>query len=177
MAGGRDFDRGKFKELVLHLSQASAEDEGFGMVKLNKLLFRADFEAFRLLGRSITGEEYEKQEYGPVARDLPIVLDELARTGYIIWQHYDAGPYKRDVPEAVEVADMGAFSDEERDVIARTLTELRVFGARGVSEWAHEQSVGWRVKRTGERIPYTSAVVSRRQLAPRALAALQARFS
>ena len=38
------------------------------MVKLNKLLYRADFEAFRLLGHPITGETYEKQEFGPVAR-------------------------------------------------------------------------------------------------------------
>jgi len=63
---------------VLYLSQRSADDPGFGMVKLNKLLYRADFEAYRLLGHSITGAVYEKQDFGPVARPLPIALDELA---------------------------------------------------------------------------------------------------
>src|ERR1700733_4521543 len=69
-----EFNRSKFKELVLYLSQRSAGDEGFGAVKLNKLLYRSDFEAYRLLGRPITGETYIKQEFGPVAADLPIVL-------------------------------------------------------------------------------------------------------
>ena len=87
MAGRAEFNSGKFKELVLYLSQASGEDEGFGMVKLNKLLYRSDFEAFRLLGSSITGATYERQDYGPVARELLIALDELAKRGYIGWQH------------------------------------------------------------------------------------------
>ena len=83
MAKPMYFNRGKFKELVVYLCAVAeqAGDEGFGMVNLNKLLYRADFEAYRLLGHHVTGETYEKQEYGPVARDLPIVLDELAAAG------------------------------------------------------------------------------------------------
>jgi Protein of unknown function (DUF4065) len=83
MAKPMYFNRGKFKELVIYLCAAAeqAGDEGFGMVKLNKLLYRADFEAYRLLGHSVTGETYEKQEYGPVARDLPIVLMSLRLPG------------------------------------------------------------------------------------------------
>ena len=102
MAGGMEFDRQKLKELVLHLAQASAaaDDQGFGMVKLNKLLYRADFEGFRLLGRSITGERYMKQEFGPVAYDLLIVLDDLAAEGRMTWRLLQAGPYTRKVPTA-----------------------------------------------------------------------------
>jgi uncharacterized phage-associated protein len=156
------FNRGKFKELVLHLSQASAKDEGFGMVKLNKLLYRADFEAFRLLGRPITGEEYEKQEFGPVARDLPIVLDELASAGYVLWQVIPSGPYTRKVPAATPEgrADLREFSEDELEIISRTLEELRAYGGKAVSEWSHEQSSGWRAAKIGQRIPYGTALIS-----------------
>src|SRR5688500_7193326 len=140
MAGRAEFNRSKFKELVLYLAQVSEreDDEGFGMVKLNKLLYRTDFEAFRLLGHSITGETYEKQEFGPVARDLPIVLDELAADGRLYWQLTPRGPHTRKVPttgEAPEAQpDMTLFSDAEREVIESTLHELATYGGKTVSE-------------------------------------------
>src|SRR5919109_351200 len=67
VSSGREYSEGRLKELVLYLACASeTADPGFGMVKLNKLLYRADFEAFRRLGHSLTGETYQKQAYGPV---------------------------------------------------------------------------------------------------------------
>lgn len=160
-------DRGKFKELILYFAQRSEQlgDDGFGMVKLNKLLYRADFEAFRLLGRSITGETYERQDYGPVARDLPIALDELAASGRLTWQRIPAGPHMRTVPRAGqtdEVApDPRAFGADQLKVIERTLEELATYGGKAVSEWSHEQSAGWNVAReNGNAIEYHTALIS-----------------
>jgi Protein of unknown function (DUF4065) len=160
-------NRGKFKELVVYVCAAAeqAGDEGFGMVKLNKLLFRADFEAYRLLGRPITGETYEKQEYGPVARDLPIVLDELAAVGRLRWQSIPRGPRTRKVPTMTEdpnaAADMSAFPADERRVIENTLRELAAYGGKSASEWSHEESAGWNVvSEYGEAIDYASTFVS-----------------
>lgn len=167
MALDMTFNRGKFKELVVYLSAASgqARDEGFGMVKLNKLLYRADFEAYRLLGHAITGETYEKQEFGPVARDLPIVLDELAAAGRLRWLLVPRGRHRRKVPIVTEdpnaVADMSLFSADERKVIADTLSALAVHGGKGASEWSHEESAGWNVAHElGEAIDYSTTFVS-----------------
>lgn len=162
-----EFDRGKFKELVVYLCAASdqAGDEGFGMVKLNKLLFRTDFEAFRLLGRPVTGETYEKQEFGPVARHLPVALDELAEAGRLRWQSIPRGRHMRKVPKVTTdpnaIADMGRFSAAERDLIGGTLRELATYGGKGASEWSHEESAGWNVVSDyGDAIDYSSSVVS-----------------
>lgn len=167
MAGHTEFNRGKFKELVLHFAGEAqrAGDEGFGMVKLNKLLYRSDFEAFRLLGRSITGETYEKQEFGPVARDLPRVLDELAAQGRLRWQQIPRGERMRKVPSMAEDpdarADLRQFSDDERQIINRTLRELATYGGKSVSEWSHQESAGWRaVPRFGQEIDYGSAFIA-----------------
>lgn len=159
MAGRTDYNGAKFKELVLYLSAASAVDEGFGMVKLNKLLYRSDFEAFRLLGHSITGATYERQDFGPVARELLLGLDELGRHGYIAWQHFKAGPYQRDVPAAMEDPDMSLFADEERAIVDRALEELAEHGGKSVSEWSHEESAGWRLCENGEEITYASGLL------------------
>jgi hypothetical protein len=167
MATAMPFNRGKFKELVVYLCAASerAGDDGFGMVKLNKLLYRADFEAYRLTGHAITGETYQKQEFGPVARDLPIVLDELGAAGRLRWQSIPRGPHVRSVPTMTDdpdaVADMSLFSPDERDVIERTLGELAVYGGKRSSEWSHEESAGWKAARDyGEAIPYSSTFIS-----------------
>jgi hypothetical protein len=161
------FNRGKFKELVVYLCAAAeqAGDEGFGMVKLNKLLFRADFEAYRLLGHAITGETYEKQEFGPVARDLPIVLDELAAAGRLRWQSIPRGPHTRKVPTMVDdlfaVADMSAFPPDERELIETAQGELASHGGKSASEWSHEESAGWRMAEAyGETIDYATAIIS-----------------
>jgi hypothetical protein len=158
MAGGIEFNRGKFKELVLFFADESAKarDEGFGMVKLNKLLFRADFEAYRLLGRSITGETYEKQEFGPVARDLPIVLDELGRAGRLDWRNI---PLVRQGLEARP--DVTSFTSDELRIIKRTLSELATHGGKSVSDWSHEQSAGWNVMpHYGDEIDYATTFIS-----------------
>jgi uncharacterized phage-associated protein len=167
MAEAMPFDRGKFKELVVYFcaSAEQANDEGFGMVKLNKLLYLADFEAYRVLGQPLTAETYEKQEFGPVARDLPIVLDELAAAGRLRWLTIPRGQYERKVPALTKdpdaVADMSNFSDEEKDVITSALTELAVHGGRSASEWSHEESAGWRMAREyGDTIDYATAIVS-----------------
>lgn len=167
MAGGIDFNRGKFKELVLYLAQISEHegDEGFGMVKLNKLLYRADFEAYRLLGRSITGEVYEKQEYGPVARDLPIILDELAAAGRLRWQLVPRGDYTRKVPSMIEgpeaEPDLRVFSPDEWAIVERARSELATHGGKSASDWSHEESVGWNVvPEYGQPIQYASTFFS-----------------
>jgi Protein of unknown function (DUF4065) len=176
VAGRRAFDRSRFKDLVLLLSRESIEagDEGFGIVKLNKLLYRSDFEAFRLLGQSITGAAYERQDYGPVARELPLALDELVQGGFLAWQHVPAGPYTRDVPEPQVAPDQSLFTEEELAIVYAALKELSPLGGKSVSEWSHEESAGWRVRKTGDEITYESGLIDVTPLDPERHAALRA---
>jgi hypothetical protein len=180
MAGGRDYDQTRFENLVLYLAERSQGfDEGYGKVKLNKLLYRSDFEAYRLLGASITGEEYKRQELGPVSAHLPSLLKRFQRAGVLNVLGIPKGPYTRQVPVVEEghASNPTMFSDEERTIIDRALEELRDHGAKAVSDWSHEVSVGWRVYKTGKVIPYSSAPLSIRVLSPRADKALKARFA
>ena len=162
-----EFNRGKFKEMVLYFAVRAAEagDDGFGMVKLNKLLYRADFEAFRTLGHPITGEVYERQAYGPVARDLPIVLDELGASGRLQWERIPTGPYTRTVPRVSEdgeaAPDRSLFSEEELRVMEAALSELTGLGGKAASEWSHEESAGWNVAgENGVAIDYSTSIIS-----------------
>lgn len=177
MSGGREFDSGRFKELVLYLTERSGEesDPRMSRVKLNKLLYRADFEAFRLLGKSITGATYIKGEHGPMAEQLPIAEEELGRAGYLHYRTDESGPYPRKVPVADEAADPEKFSKEERKIIDRTLDELAPHGGRGASKWSHEESVGWRLTPQDEVIPYETSVIASKPGPPKTIARLKRR--
>ena len=49
----------KFKSLVHYICWRCADPTKLGAVKLNKVLWRADFKAYLELGESVTGATYE----------------------------------------------------------------------------------------------------------------------
>ena len=73
----------KLRGLILHICIRSEDDEAFGAVKLNKLLFFSDFLAFVRLGKAITGQEYQKLDHGPAPRRMLLVIREMERSGVI----------------------------------------------------------------------------------------------
>lgn len=161
MAGKSEPNWGKLKELILVLSRESLEngDSGFGYVKLNKLLFRADTEAWRRLGRPITGETYIKREYGPVGSHVPIVLDELGSAGLLTWQLLEHGPHTQKIPHALQEPDFSQFHDHELSVIRDVIAELLELGGKAVSNWSHQESAGWNGVDIGEEIPYVASLI------------------
>src|SRR5687767_12671710 len=81
MAGGRNYDAQKLKQLVLFIAEQCEADRTFGSVKLNKILWNADFAAYRELGQSITGARYQHQPEGPVLLPMLPVVRELEAQG------------------------------------------------------------------------------------------------
>jgi hypothetical protein len=159
VAGRVEFNPAKFNELVLLLARRSADDPRMSRVKLNKLLYRSDFEAFRLLGRSITGAAYVRGEHGPMAAELPWAEERLGERGYLTWRHEQAGPHEQKIPVAIEDPDESQFSDDELAIIERALLELAPYGGKGASDWSHEESAGWRVRGDDEAITYESGLI------------------
>jgi hypothetical protein len=175
VAGGREFDRSRVTELVLYLGQRSSQDDGYGMTKLNKLLYRADSEAFRLLGASITGAMYQKEEFGPVLTGLQNVVDDMASKGLVQWAHVDAGAYQRHVPGPRLGPDLRNFTPQELEIIDAALAELAPHGGRSVSEWSHREWAGWRITDLGQPIPYETAIIASEPGPPKTVARLRER--
>lgn len=159
MAGRREFDSGKFKELVLLLAARSKDDPLMSRVKLNKLLYRCDFESFRILGQSMTGAQYVRGEFGPMAAELPGAEKDLGKRGYLGYRSEGVGPYTQKIPIALEPPDERQFTSEEHTIIAAALAELLPYGGKAASDWSHEHSAGWRVKKMDEAIPYETGIV------------------
>lgn len=71
------YDERKFTELLLYVASRLEADRAGGAVKLDKVLFFADFAHVRRHGVPITGADYQKLEHGPAARRLLPVRNSL----------------------------------------------------------------------------------------------------
>ena len=178
MAGRPEFsfNERRFKDVMLYAAERLADDPTFGETKLNKILYFADFEAFRFLGQPITGAEYQKNKYGPTARRYPIMRDELLRRGAIEVERRLVVDHVQDTvrlhPEGVR-ANMDQFSDAERELLDRVIEDMRKHSNTEVSDESHKKSAGWLARDLGEMIPYSSALINPEPLDAAALAGLK----
>lgn len=151
----------KFRELMLYVASRCADDSDFGVIKLNKILYHADFLAYGQLGEPITGVEYVKLENGPAPRPLYPIQDRMASDGEIALENRltrDMTIQRRVV--ALREPDLSGFKPEEVSLIEQIIQGF--WGASGIqlSRLTHTYS-GWRIaKRIGDEIPYTSVFLS-----------------
>ena len=143
----------------MYIARQSEDDPRFGAVKLNKILYYADFNAYRRIGHSITGAEYRKLSEGPAPRQMLASRRTMLDSQTIAIEHrpYFNGVQQRIV--ALREPDTGIFSSEEMEIVDETVGALWAMSARQVSDLSHTE-IGWRVARRGEIIPYETAWLS-----------------
>jgi hypothetical protein len=160
MAGHAGFDSQKFKQLILYLAERSGDDPGFAATKLNKLMYFCDFEAYRQLGRSITGARYQKLPWGPAAVEFLPLQDELFKEELARLELRERGGYTQRVTVPLSPSDQTVFLPEELAIMEAVMEELRPYDATGSSDFSHERSAGWNLVNEGALIPYATALVS-----------------
>lgn len=159
----REMDAHKLRELILHISLQSDGDRSFGSVKLNKLLFFADFLAYIKYGHSITGEEYQKLQWGPAPRRMKPVLDEMQNDHEIAIRVTDAYSLPQQRPLALREPNLSPFSPQEIALVDRLISQHWGVSGSRISDESH-QFIGWQLASVGETIPYEVALVSTREL-------------
>jgi uncharacterized phage-associated protein len=152
----------KLRGLILHICIRSEDDEAFGAVKLNKLLFFSDFLAFVRLGKAITGQEYQKLDHGPAPRRMLPVIREMERSGVIRQRSNDFYGMEQTRTIALEKPDLSKFTAEEIALVDTVVAHFRRKTAQQVSDESH-QFLGWEVAGPGETIPYEVALIGTRE--------------
>lgn len=144
----------KLEELILYVSEKSATDQFFGKTKLNKILFFADFTAYRETGRSITGAVYQHLPQGPCPHQLLPALNAL---GDAIMERQEStyvGMRKRLI--ARRQADLSVFKPDEVGIVDRVIKELAPLNSKQVSDLSHD-TMAWRLTADYQEIPYGTA--------------------
>ena len=155
-----DFNREKFKALVLYVIWKAGERKDFGSIKLNKALWFSEARANQALGRPIAGETYIRQKYGPVPKHILEVQQELEGDGLIeVWSE----PYFEHTVtryRAFQPPDTALFSQEELSLIDWWIKHIdEEHTAKSISEKSHDYA--WRIAQIGEEIPLHAFLASR----------------
>ncbi len=164
MRSRQTFQRDKFKELVLYLSERSETDPNFGETKLNKLLYYIDFLAYRELGQPVTGARYQKLKWGPAATALLPIQQEMEAKGELVIRAGFRGAYTQKKPIALRQPNLADFSGPEVALIDQLIGAMWHLGAVDVSDLSHD-SLGWQLAGEREEIPYETVFVESIELA------------
>jgi hypothetical protein len=158
----------KFRELVVYISARSDADPRFGAVKLNKILYYADFTAYRRLRRALTEDEYQNLPEGPAPRHLLGVRESLVSDGSVRIETHDHHGYAQTRIVANRQAAQSLTADE-RTIVDEVIDELWFLNGTEVAARSHKE-FGWQVTGRGETIPYRTAWISSEPLTARQIA-------
>lgn len=149
------FDRDKFRDVV-HFVCDSCDVHELGNVKLHKILYFSDMLCFLSRGKPLTGEQYYKQQFGPVARHLTSAVNSLCEYGLLRVEKRDYfGFPKLDYVSLAKPSLQRLNSNEEVQILRDVIDFVCARSAREISELSH--NVAWDAAMMGELIPYFSA--------------------
>lgn len=144
----------KFKELVLYIAHRCKDDDTFGAVKLNKILYYSDFEAYRRLGNSITWAIYQHLDEGPAPIEFLGIKDALIEEEAIVYEYIQYHNYQQHRIITKRQPRTDLFTKDELEIVDCVIDRLWHLNASQVSALSH-QEIGWMATSTGEEIPYT----------------------
>ena len=156
-----EFNPEKFKELIVYVAAKAQDDPAFGAIKLNKILYYADFAAYRQLGAPITGAAYFKLREGPAPRQLLAARDELVDEGRLRIEERRHFAYlqKRLAPSPGCAPDPEFLRPEEQELVDEVIEFFWGKSAREASDYSHREP-GWILAEDRADIPYESAWLS-----------------
>ena len=156
-----EFKPDKFRELVVYIAERCQDDPMFGAVKLNKILYYADFSAFRELRAPITGATYRKMSEGPAPKELSQARESLIDSGRLRVEEcsYFGHRQKRLVVQDEAQANTGLFAPGELRIVDEVIAFFWGKSAREVSDYSHREP-GWSLAQEREAIPYQTAYLS-----------------
>jgi hypothetical protein len=150
------FDREKFKTLVLYIAWKAGRRDWFGATKLNKILWFAEARAYVLHGAPIAGATYIREKHGPVPKQMMPVRAELEHAGKI--RVFKEGQLIR--VTADEKPDMTGFSRTELQIVDHWIDYVdREHTAGTISDESHDYA--WDIAHMGEEIPLYAILANR----------------
>lgn len=152
----------KLRELIIYIASMSEKDDAFGAVKLNKLLFRADFNAYLQTGKPITGVEYFALENGPAPRAMKKLLSFMEKRREIAIREKDYFGKEQHRVLPLRSPDLSKFSVDEMNLVFRLIQRYWGESGTSMSNESHE-FLGWSSAKLKETIPYSVALLSDRE--------------
>lgn len=157
----------RLKEAILYVAQKGERMKFFGRIKLNKILWRADFRSFFLRHQPVTGRGYQKLEWGPALIEMAPVVNELLRAGLLIEEARTHGDKTEHRPVAKANPVLRYFSPEDLEFLDESVSHYWDMNGTEASDESH--GIAWKARNIGDPIPYEAAYFEDKPLSKSAL--------
>ena len=170
LPGGPD----RMRQLILYVAQKLADAPHFGVLKLNKVLWRADFRSFAARAVPVTGREYRRLEFGPAPREMPALQRDMLARGLIRLDRTvaeDGKVEQRTVPLAMP--DLTLFDADDLAFVDDSIRYYHPMTGAETSDDSH--GAAWKSRNNGDPMPYELAYLSDAPLGRKQFLRLQSR--
>ena len=131
-----------------------------GVTKLNKLFYYLDFIYYRDNKKSITGDKYISQKYGPVPSNLTTILDSAKKDGLLQIDEESFSINGEEIKKikylTKEKPDMNVFNDKEKELLENIKNEFTSYNTDQIVLQTHLEAP-WAFTNEGEKIDYELA--------------------
>ncbi len=157
LPGGQD----RLRQMILHVAMCCLDAPRFGRIKLNKVLWKADFDAYATRGVPVTGVAYQRLRLGPAPKAMLPVYNEMLQTGLLNETNTDFGDgivERRPVALVNPVLDL--FSVDDLGFVGSAVNYYWHLTGMETSDDSH--GVAWQTRADNDPMPYESALLSGR---------------
>src|ERR1700733_511729 len=164
----------RLKEAILYVAQKGQPMAFFGRIKLNKILWRADFKSFYDRRQPVTGRTYQKLEWGPALIEMWPIMNDLLREDLLVEEeHVVPGNKTEHRPIAKADPVLRLFSQEDIEYLDESLHHY--WNMTGMESSDESHGTAWKTRNIGDAIPYEAAYFEDKPLPKAALERLAER--
>jgi hypothetical protein len=152
----------RLRELILYISDKCFDDLTFGLSKLNKILYVADFESYVRFGQPITGVEYIRLPQGPAPRRIKETLMEMEAQGLIVLRKRSIYDHKQSRVIPTREANLDLFTSKHISLLDDIIRQS--WGETAGALSTRSKGIAWKTAKDHARIPYEAALLSDEEL-------------
>ena len=149
----------RIKEAILYVASKCATARFFGAIKLNKIIWKADFNSYAARGVPVTGRAYKRRPLGPALQEMLPVHRSMRNEGLIRVENRDFGDdiiEDRTIP-CVEPS----FAYLRTEDFAFLDSAIRYYWEMTGGETSDEShGVAWSTRKDNDPMPYELAYLS-----------------
>jgi hypothetical protein len=151
----------RLAELILYIARRCEKAKYFGKLKLNKILFFADFLYYKKSGETITDQEYMRLDNGPVPRRMVPVVEGMG--GRLAFKQERLFDMFQERPIALDEPDLSGFSGDQIAMVNDIILEFWDQTGAALRDLSHELPC-WQLANDRETIPRPAIFLSDRSL-------------
>ena len=149
----------RLREMVIYIAERCAEASRFGKIKLNKIIWKADFDAYAARRVPVTGRAYQRLKFGPAPIEMAPLYGEMLQDDLITVSLVDLGDNyveHRTIPKVRP--ELKFFSKDDLSYVDRSVNYFWELTGEEASDDSH--GVAWRSRADGDPMPYELALLS-----------------